>query len=82
MPRIWVYQVKERFEKHGERSSHALGAKRVSKAAAAKDDLCAWIAKDPDLTLEDWVERLQKQKGITTRIHALWPQLNKWGLTF
>lgn len=79
--RVWVYQVKERLEKHGQRCSLPMGAKRISKAAQAKDDLCAWIAKDPDLTLEDLVGRLQEQRGITMRIHALWHQLNKWGLT-
>jgi len=80
--RIWVYQVKERFEKQGERCSRPMGSKRLSKAAQAKDDLCAWIAKEPDLTLEDLVERLQKHRGIAMRVHALWHQLNKWGLTF
>jgi len=80
--RIWVYQVKERFEKEGERCSHPMGTKRLSKATQAKDDLCAWIAKEPDLTLEDLVERLQEQRGIVMRVHALWHQLNKWGLTF
>jgi hypothetical protein len=30
---------------------------------------------------KDLVERLQKRRGIAMRVHALWHQLNKWGLT-
>ena len=67
--RIWVYQVKERFEKEGERCSHPMGTKRLSKATQAKDDLCAWIAKEPDLTLEDLVVReAQHQRGDLLRM--------------
>ena len=80
--RIWVYQVRERFEKHGERDSRKMGGHLVSKADVAKDDIMAWIAAEPGLTLEDLVARLAQRRSISMRVHALWHRLNKWGLTF
>ena len=80
--RMWVYQVKERFEQDGQRGTRQVGGYRVSAALAAKDDLFAWIAKEPDLTLEELVARLKERRSISMRIHALWHQLNKWGLTY
>lgn len=80
--RAWVYQIKERFDKYGERSARQVGGYRISKADAAKDDIFAWIAQEPDLTLEDLVTRLHERRAISMRVHALWHRLNKWGLTF
>ena len=80
--RIWVYQVRERFEQHGERDSRKVGGYRVSAAAVAKKELHRWIARQPDLTLKELAQRLQEKRNITLSPFALWHQLNKWGLTF
>jgi transposase len=79
--RAWVYQVKDRFEKAGERCSHPLGGYRRSRVAGKEDLLRKWIKAQPDLTLEQMCERLAEQ-GVSIKPPALWHQLDKWGLTF
>ena len=79
--RVWVYRVKKRLEQIGERGSFRIGGHRVSRIAAAEQELRDWIAERPDLTLKKLCERLERDKGITLKTPALWHQLNKWGLT-
>jgi len=79
--RIWVYQVRERMRKTGERCSFPMGGHRRSRFAEAESLLRAWIAEQPDLTLAELQQRLAQQ-GFAAKIGALWHQLNKWKLTF
>ena len=79
--RFYVYQVRDREQETGERSSFQIGGHRRSRLQAAEAALRGWIAAEPGLTLAELQERLVSQ-GITTRIGALWHQLNKWNLTF
>lgn len=79
--RVWVYQVRERVEKTGERSSFQIGGHRRSRLAESEPMLRAWIVAEPDLTLAELQQRLGQQ-GLAIKVGALWHQLNKWGLTF
>ena len=78
--RVWVYQVRERLEKTGERGSFQIGGHRRSRLAEMEPLLRAWIKEAPDLTLMQMRERLAKQ-GVLIKIGALWHQLNRWKLT-
>jgi len=49
--RIWVYQVRDRWQKTGERCSLPIGGHRRSRLADAEPVLRKWIAAQPDLTL-------------------------------
>jgi transposase len=79
--RIWVYQVRGRVQRTGERGSLAIGGYRRSKLAQSEQQLRGWIAEAPDLTLAELQQRLAEQ-GVAVKIGALWHQLNKWNLTF
>ena len=79
--RIWVYQVRGRVQRTGQRGSLAIGGYRRSKLAQSEQQLRAWIAEAPDLTLAELQQRLAGQ-GVGVKIGALWHQLNKWNLTF
>ena len=79
--RVWVYQVRNRERKTGKRTSFQIGGHRRSRVAEMKSVLCAWIERDPDLSLAELCERLAKQ-GVSIKTGALWHQLNKWNLTF
>jgi len=79
--RSWVYQVRERLEKLGQRSSFPIGGHRRSRVADLEPVLRAWIGADPDLSLAEISDRLAKQ-GVAIKIGALWHQLDKWNLTF
>ena len=79
--RVWVYQVRNRQQETGVRSSFPIGGHRRSRLADHEQVLRAWIAAQPDLTLAELQQRLAQQ-GVTTKIAALWHQLNKWKLTF
>lgn len=78
--RVWVYQVKARYEQDGERSSRRLGGYRRSRVADQEARIRGWIAAQPDLTLSEMCERLAEQ-GIAIKPPALWHQLNRWGLS-
>jgi transposase len=78
--RVWVYQVKARYEQEGERSSRRLGGYRRSRVADGELQIRAWIAAQPDLTLAEMCERLAGH-GIAIKPPALWHQLNRWGLS-
>lgn len=79
--RIWVYQVRARVQKTGERTSLRIGGYRQSRLAKSESQLRDWIAAEPDLTLAELQLRLAEE-GVSIKIGALWHQLNKWGLTF
>jgi transposase len=79
--RIWVYQVRGRVQRTGQRGSLAIGGYRRSKLAQSEQQLRGWIAESPDLTLVELQQRLAEQ-GVAVKIGALWHQLNKWNLTF
>ena len=79
--RFYVYQVRDREQATGVRSSFPIGGHRRSRLEAAEPALRAWIAAQPDLTLAELQERLAQQ-GVSTKIGALWHQLNQWHLTF
>ena len=79
--RLWVYRVRERMRKTGERGSLPIGGHRKSRLAEAEPMLRSWIAEQPDLTLAELQQRLA-QHGLVAKIGALWHQLNKWRLTF
>ena len=79
--RVWVYQVRGREQKTGQRTSFQIGGHRRSRVAAMESVLRAWIEQAPGLSLAELCERLAEQ-GIAIKIGALWHQLNKWNLTF
>jgi transposase len=79
--RFFVYQVRDREQETGVRSSFQIGGHRRSRLVEAESTLRAWIAAEPGLTLAELQERLAS-KGIGIKTGALWHQLNKWNLTF
>src|SRR5712691_7239778 len=79
--RVWVYQVRDRQQETGVRSSFPIGGHRRSRLAEREQVLRDWITAEPDLTLAELQQRLAKQ-GVATKIATLWHQLNKWKLTF
>jgi transposase len=79
--RFYVYQVRDREQETGVRSSFQIGGHRRSRLQAAEPALRGWIAAEPGLTLAELQERLASH-GIAIRTGALWHQLNKWNLTF
>ena len=79
--RIWVYQVRKRWQSQHLRTSMRIGGHRVSRLAEHEQTLRAWIQTEPDLTLEELRVRLLAN-GVETKIGALWHQLNKWELSF
>jgi transposase len=79
--RFYVYQVRDREQESGVRTSFQIGGHRRSRLGEAEPVLRRWIAAEPGLTLEQLRERLSSQ-GIEIKIGALWHQLNKWNLTF
>jgi transposase len=78
--RVWVYQVRGRVEKTGERGILQIGGSRRSLLVEKEATLRAWIAAEPELTLSELQQRLMQQ-GVSIKIGALWHQLNKWSLT-
>ena len=79
--RVWVYRVRERWQKAGERSSFRIGGHRRSRVPEKESLLRVWIEEEPGLSLAELCERLAGQ-GVSIKIGALWHQLNKWRLTF
>src|ERR1035438_3864802 len=79
--RVWGYQVWEREQKMGRRTSFQIGGHRRSRVAEMESVLRTWIEAEPDLALSELSARLAKQ-DILIKPGALWHQLNKWNLTF
>jgi transposase len=79
--RVWVYQVRDRAQKSGKRTSFQIGGHRRSRVAELESVLRAWIEVEPDLALSELSARLAKQ-DVVIKPGALWHQLNKWHLTF
>jgi transposase len=80
--RLWVYQVRRRWEEHGQRHSLQVGGYRRSRIAHKEGQIRQWIEQTPDLTLMQLSERLAEEDDIQIKIPALWHQLDKWGLSF
>ena len=68
--RFYVYQVRDREQESGVRTSFQIGGHRRSRLEEAEPALRSWIAAEPGLTLEELRERLAVQ-GIAIKIGAL-----------
>lgn len=79
--RVWIYQVRDREQKTGQRTSFQIGGHRRSRVTEMEPTLRAWIEADPGLSLAELCERLAEQ-GVSIKSGALWHQLDKWNLTF
>ncbi len=79
--RVWVYQVRDRWQQEGNRSSLRIGGHRRSCLAGMEAQVLAWIEAEVDLTLAEICSRLSKEAGIQIKVPALWHQLDKWNLT-
>jgi transposase len=79
--RVWIYQVRDREQNSGNRTSFQIGGHRRSRVADMEPVLRGWIEAEPDLALAELCERLARQ-GVLIKPGALWHQLNKWNLTF
>jgi len=79
--RFYVYQVRDREQETGVRTSFPIGGHRRSRLEEAEPTLRRWIAAAPGLTLAELQQRLASQ-GVAIQVGALWHQLNKWNLTF
>lgn len=77
----WVYHVRLRYNRFGERSPQKVGGYRRSRIAGLESQIREWINEEVDLTLVQLCERLAEQ-GIPIKQTALWYQLDKWGLSF
>ena len=80
--RVFVYEVKNRFEKEGERTSRRVGGHRVSVIAPLEVTIRSWITQKSDMTLKELSERLRNEFDIQLKPGAVWHQLNRWGLSF
>jgi transposase len=79
--RVWVYQVREDWQREGRRASLPVGGHRRSCLADWEAQLRAWLAAAPDLTLAELCRRLALEAGVQIKVAALWHQLDKWNLT-
>jgi transposase len=79
--RVWVYRVRGREQKTGQRTSLRIGGHRRSRVAEMESVLRAWIEKEPGLSLAELCQRLV-ERGVVIKMGALWHQLNRWNLTF
>lgn len=79
--RVWVYQVRDRWQQEGNRSSLRIGGHRRSCLAGMEAQVRAWIEAEVDLTLAEICSRLSSEAGIQIKVPALWHQLDKWNLT-
>src|SRR3977135_2244420 len=77
--RIWVYQVRDREQETGVRSSFQIGGHRRSRVAEREQVLRAWIAAQPDLTLAELQQRLARQ-GVSIKLRGLWRTVKPWAL--
>jgi transposase len=76
-----VYQVRDRVQETGARSSFQIGGHRRSRIAGLESEVRFWIKAEPDLSLAEICDRLA-ERGVSVKVGALWHQLNKWNLTF
>ena len=79
--RVWVYQVRQREQKTGQRTSFPIGGHRRSRVAGMESVLRGWIEQEPGLSLAELCQRLATH-GVALKVAAVGHQLNKWNLTF
>ncbi|MDR3158813.1 MAG: helix-turn-helix domain-containing protein [Zoogloeaceae bacterium] len=79
--RMWVYQVRRRFEREGSRESLRQGGDRISRVAPLKEVIQRWIAAEVDVTLAELSER-RAGRGVPLTVSGIWHPLDKWGWRF
>ena len=78
--RFYVYQVRDREQETGVRSSFQIGGHRRSRLR--KRSRFARLDRSRAGADSGGVARAVGAQGIAIKIGALWHQLNKWNLTF
>jgi transposase len=69
--RVWVYQVRGREQKTGQRASFQIGGHRRSRVAGLEPVLRTWIEQEPGLSLAEICQRLVG-RAVSIKIGALW----------
>lgn len=72
----------KQYQQYGHTRPKQRGGYKRSRLEKYDETLKAWIAHQPDLTLEEMRQRCLKQLGITIGINALWQRLNKLDLSY
>jgi len=75
---VWV----RRARVNGERTARKQGQPRRSKLDPHRDYLLELIARTPDLTISELLERLLADRGVSASRSTLWTFLDRCGLTF
>src|SRR5664280_1830381 len=70
--RVWVYQVRDRWQHEGSRTSQRIGGHRRSCLADLELQVRSWIEAEVDLTLAEICARLHDQMSIEIKVPALW----------
>jgi len=68
----WVYHVKNRYERAGERGAHELGGYRRSRIEDLEPCIRAWL----DERVASELSARFAQYGVIIKTTALWHQLN------
>jgi len=76
----------ERYYKQYQRCGHCrprqIGGYRISRLARHAHSLNAWIARSPDLTLEELQGLCRDKLNVSIGLNALWHRLDKLGLSY
>lgn len=75
---VWVRRARE----SGERAARKQGQPRRSKLDPHRDYLLERVARTPDLTITELLERLLADRGLRASRATLWTFLDRCGLTF
>jgi transposase len=72
----------ECYQEKGHCQIGKIGGHRQSSLAEHEKTLTAWLAAQPDLTLEELRARCQKKLKVTISVSGLWYRLQALGLSF
>jgi transposase len=72
----------KRYEEKGHCQVEQMGGHLRSRLTGHEKVVAAWIAAQPDLSLEELCARCQKELHVTLSVSGLWHRLKAMGLSY
>ena len=75
-----VDRIRKYWEEHGKLPASRRKGKTQTLLVGCEDSLRGWVAKRPEITLEELAEKLLEEKKVRASISSIWRKLQCLGL--
>ena len=78
----FVSRCWKRIDSYGVNHAYRQGGYKVSRLSAISSTIKAWLRNQPDMTIDQMLQRCEDELGLSVGRMTLWDHLDRIGMTF